>query len=180
MLEPAGAQWCAHFLPSAAVVDLTVEFARKVAAFIGRLTDAGCTVSIADTYRPPQRAYLMHWCCMIGGAGQDPAAVPAMPGVDIDWTCGGDRVKAKAAAQAMMAGYQIKFPAALASRHTQRRAIDMTIKVPAGATILDCDGHPHHFDAACLGTDPRVVAIGKTFGVMKLANDAPHWSDDGH
>jgi len=60
-----------------------------VHAFISQLQKAGASVSIADTYRPPERAWLMHWCCMIGGSGQDPAAVPAMAGVEIDWTCGG-------------------------------------------------------------------------------------------
>jgi hypothetical protein len=122
----------------------------------------------------------MHWCGMIAGSGQDPHAVPPMPGVPIDWTNGNNLAAAKVAAQAMMAGYQIRFPAALASRHTQRRAIDMTIHIPAGAMIVDNHGKSYHFAAACTGEDPRVVAIGATFSVIKLATDPPHWSDDGH
>ena len=65
---------------------LLPEFAERAKAFISALTRAGASVSIADTYRPPQRAYLMHWCCMVGGSGQDPHSVPPMPGVAIDWT----------------------------------------------------------------------------------------------
>ena len=30
------------------------------------------------------------------------------------------------------------------------------------------------------GMNPRLHAVGKTYGVMKLASDPPHWSDDGH
>jgi len=80
----------------------------------------------------------------------------------------------------MMQGYGISYPAALVSRHTQRRAIDMTIWIPPGAHIKARDGSVVIFQQACTGTDPRVAAIGKTYGVIKLASDPPHWSDDGH
>jgi D-alanyl-D-alanine dipeptidase len=179
-MEISGPAWCAMFPTSESLEDLCPAFRSDVAGFIGALRAGGASVSIAATYRPPQRAYLMHWACMIGTGGQDPAAIPVMPGVEIDWTHGGDRVSAKAAAKAMMAGYNIAFPAALVSRHTQRRAIDMTIHVPAGATIIPHLGLPVRFAESCDGMDPRLHAIGKTFGVIKLVSDRPHWSDDGH
>jgi hypothetical protein len=100
----------------------------------------------------------MHWCCLIADSGQDPAAVPAMAGVEIDWTHDGDVVAARTAARAMKAAYGIAYPAALVSRHTQRRAIDMTIH----------------------NAPDDVVALGASFGVHKLLTDPPHWSDDGH
>jgi hypothetical protein len=180
MSEPAGPKWCARFPTSAILDTLTPEFYRKASAFVAALRQGGATVTINATYRPPERAYLMHWACMIGGGGQDPEVVPAMAGVAIDWTCGGDRAMAKAAARAMMAGYEIAFPAALASRHTQRRAVDMTIWIPGGARIKARDGSEVLFAQTCDGTDARVVAIGKGYAVLKLASDPPHWSDDGH
>ena len=69
----------------------------------------------------------MHWCCMVGNSGQDPHSVPPMNGVNIDWAHGGEVLAAREAAKKMMVAYQIAFPAALTSRHTQRCAIDITI-----------------------------------------------------
>jgi hypothetical protein len=95
---------------------------------------------------------------MIADSGQTPDMVPPMEGVNIDWTHGGQLHQATAAAMAMKKAYNIAYPAALVSRHTQRRAIDMTITNPP----------------------PNVVLLGASFGVKKLLSDAPHWSDDGH
>lgn len=180
MSEPAGAQWCARFAPSKSLDDLLPDFADRVRAFLSALSRAGATVSIADTYRPTQRAYLMHWCCMVGGSGQDPHAVPPMAGVNIDWTCGGI-AQARAAARAMMTGYAIQFPAALESRHTQRRAIDMTIGWNGPLTIRDFNGQSHVIaNGPRDGSNPQLIQVGASFGVIKLVSDPPHWSDDGH
>jgi hypothetical protein len=178
--QPSGAAWCQRFPTSTSLEDLIQPFQGNVEAFIAAIKAARGHVSIAATYRPPERAYLMHWACMIGQGGQDPQAVPAMAGVDIDWTHGGDRAAAKKAAQEMMAGYQIKYPAALVSRHTQRRAIDMGISLQAGAIVKAKNGSEIHIARDCNGTDPVVVSIGQSYGVIKLVSDPPHWSDDGH
>jgi D-alanyl-D-alanine dipeptidase len=161
--------------------DLQPDFADKVRAFLSQLTKAGATVSIADTFRPPQRAYLMHWCCMVGGSGQDPRSVAAMPGVNIDWSHGDQIPAAREAARQMMAGYQIQFPAALESRHTQGRAIDMTISWNGTLNIQDFNGQMHAITSQPRnGSNPDLIKVGATFGVMKLVSDPPHWSDDGH
>ena len=181
MAEHAGAQWCARFPSSTSLDDLTPEFGDKVRAFLSALSRAGARVSIADTWRPPQRAYLMHWCCMVGGSGQDPHAVPPMPGVTIDWSCGGSIAGARDAARAMMADYAIQFPAALESRHTQRRAIDMTIGWTGTLAIRDFNGNMHTIASGPRdGSNPDLIRVGASFGVIKLASDPPHWSDDGH
>jgi hypothetical protein len=81
----------------------------------------------------------------------------------------------------MTAKYQIRFPAALVSRHTQRRAIDMTIGWKGDLTVLDFDGASHRIAGGPRnGSNPALVAVGRTFGVVKLRSDPPHWSDDGH
>ena len=189
MPQPSGPAWVAQFPGSKSVDDLLPAFRDKVRAFISKLSDAGATVSIGATYRPPERAYLMHWCCQIAGyknkAGKA-VVVPAsaatpMPGVDIDWTHGGSAAAAKTAAAQMVAGYAIRYPAALVSRHTQRRAIDMTIAWQGTLSITDFAGTTRVIATAPRnGSNPALVAVGKTFGVIKLMSDPPHWSDDGH
>jgi hypothetical protein len=80
-----------------------------------------------------------------------------------------------------MAKYEIQFPAALVSRHTQRRAIDMTIGWQGTLKITDFDGVAHSIASSPRdGSNPELIAVGKTFGVIKLPSDPPHWSDDGH
>ena len=180
MSEQSGAQWCTRFPTSAFIDDLVDPFRTAVHRFVDALRAGGATVTISATYRPPERAYLMHWCCMIADTGQDPATVPPMAGVDIDWTHGGDIEDARDAAMDMKMAYRIRFPAALHSRHTQRLAIDMAIAVPAGSVILDATGARHNIDTPATGPDPRIVAIGVTYSVIKLRTDPPHWSSDGH
>ena len=71
MSEPSGPQWCPRFPTSASLDDLLPDFGDATKAFISAMKKGGATVSVAATYRPAERAYLMHWCCMIGGSGQD-------------------------------------------------------------------------------------------------------------
>lgn len=180
MAENSGPLWCARFPCTTTLDDLLPEFGDACRAFISQIKKGGATVSIATTYRPPERAYLMHFCCMIGNSGQDPYAVPPMKGVNIDWTHGGATLQAREAARKMMAKYQIAFPAALTSRHTQRRAIDMTIAWKGNLKITDFKGQAHVISSGPRnGSNPQLVAVGKTFGVIKLMSDPPHWSDDG-
>ncbi len=181
MAEESGPQWCALYPASTSLDDLLPDFGDKVRAFLSQLTKAGATVTIADTYRPPERAYLMHWCCMVGSSGQDPDNVTAMPGVNIDWAHGGAIPVARDAAREMMSGYDIQFPAALESRHTQRRAVDMTISWNGTLNIQDFNGQMHSIGSGPRdGSNPELIAVGATFGVIKLVSDPPHWSDDGH
>ena len=181
MAEVSGPRWCARFPTSNKLEDLTPTFGDSCRAFISAMRKGGATISIAATWRPAERAYLMHWCCMIGGSGQDPARAPAMKGVNIDWKHGGSIQKAREAARGMMAGYQIKFPAALVSRHTQRRAIDMTISWTGTLKIRDFHGEMQSIATGPRnGANPKLIAVGAGFGVIKLPSDPPHWSDDGH
>jgi type VI secretion system secreted protein VgrG len=56
-----------------------------------------------------------------------------------------------------------------------QRAIDMTISGFKGKTVLDANGKSVEIDGK-----NALHALGRTFGVIKLITDAPHWSDDGH
>jgi hypothetical protein len=170
MAEPSGPQWCGRFPASQSLDDLLPDFGDKVRAFLSRLQKAGATVTIADTYRPPERAYLMHWCCMVGGSGQDPEAVSPMDGVNIDWGHGGAVPVARDAAQQMMTGYDIQFPAALESRHTQRRAVDMTISWNGTLAITDFNGQSHATGLTTATSSAVLLASG---GVASSLMDFP-------
>ena len=179
MTEPSGAAWCSRYPTSVSLDDLAPAFGAKVKSFITAIKGGGGEVGITCTLRPKQRAYLMHFCCKIA-EGLDPSEVPALAGVDIDWTQDGNDEAAVAAARAMKAAYGIVYPAALDSRHTDGLAIDMQIVVHQGANIRDAKGDNYRFDGPADGRDPRVVEIGATYGVIKLLSDPPHWSVDGH
>ncbi len=85
MSEPSGPQWCARFPGSASPNDLVPDFRDRVQAFLSVLKNAHADVRISATFRPPERAWLMHWCWRIANEGFDPATVPAMAGIAIAW-----------------------------------------------------------------------------------------------
>lgn len=181
MAEFSGPQWCARFPGSKSLEDLDPAWRGKARAFVSAMERGGAVVSIEATLRPRERAYLMHWCWMIANLSQAPAAVPPIAGVGIDWTHGGDGKAARAAAAAMVDKYDLQVLPSLTSRHTAGRAVDMSITWSGRLSIRDYDGNVHYiltrpFD----GTNPELVKVGASFGVVKLANDRPHWSDDGH
>jgi len=179
MTERSGAQWCARFPTSTSVADLREPFRTAVSHFLAALKNAGASYQIAATYRPPERAYLMHWAWLIAN-GTLPGAVPACAGVDIDWTHGGDVAAARAAARAMVAAYSIRYEPSLTSHHCERRAIDMTVTWDGTLNIRNAHG-----TLLAIASSPRsgdnhdLQAIAREFGVIKLVSDPPHWSDDG-
>jgi hypothetical protein len=186
MSELSGVAWCSRFPGSSSTADLTAAFKNAAELFIGALRTAGATVAVTATYRPPERAYLMHHAWRISKQDVDPTTVPSMAGVDINWVHVDamgvpDRAKSKAAALAMVNGYGMVFIAALTSRHTEKRAVDMTISWAGTLKIKNKNG-----ETVSISTTPRdgmntdLHAVGATYGVVKLLSDPPHWSDDGH
>ncbi len=183
-MEPSGSEWVKRFPGSTSLDDLLPDFRARVRAFLLALKDGGANIRISATYRPPERAWLMHWSWLIA-AGTDPAKVPHLKTVDIAWlhTNGPapDIAASHAAAKAMVARYGIKYPPALASRHTQRRAVDMTIFWTGVLSIRDVGGTRRMIASGPRnGLNRGLIEIGKSFGVTKLLSDPPHWSDDGH
>jgi predicted chitinase len=177
--EKSGPQWVTRFPTSRSIDDLAQPFSSNVAAFTGAMRAAGATARIAATYRPKERAYLMHWAWDIAKLGVDPADVPAMAGVDIDWVHASLN-QSKSAARAMVTAYGIVSRPSLNSRHTERRAIDMTISWQGDLTIARSSG-----SQLTINTQPRnggndqLRQVGREYGVIKLPSDPPHWSDDG-
>jgi len=185
MAEFSGPQWCARYPGSMSVADLTPDFRDVVRAFISQMEDGGAAVRVSATYRPPERAYLMHWCWMIAREGFPPGNVPMRPDVPVIWvhqsaSGASDLGASRAAAAAMVEGYALKVEPSLTTLHTQRRAIDMSIEWTGDLTITDFNGQRHTITSTPRsGMNPDLIAIGATFGVIKLLSDPPHWSDNG-
>jgi hypothetical protein len=184
--ELSGKAWVAKFPTSTSVSDLESDFKSKVEEFQKALTDAGASQTIEATKRPKERAYLMHWSWKIVKDGQDPQAVPAMTGVDIEWWHG-DLANSKAGAEEMVNGYGIQnlgVAPALNSRHIEGKAIDLAVTWNGNLKIKQKDG-----SEKTISTTPRtsenadLIAIGKTYGLIHFdppAKDKNHWSTDGH
>ena len=171
--QRSGAQWVNQFPTSRSIDSLTPAFRAGVQGFTQAIRDAGGRVSIAATYRPPERAYLMHYAWKVANGSINPSAVPAHPNVNIQWDHGNER-ESRAAARAMVNAYGMAHSAALQSNHTNRTAIDMNVTGMIGKTMNDARGN-----AVRISSQADLHAVGATYGVHKLASDPPHWSANG-
>jgi hypothetical protein len=183
----SGSQWVSQFQTSTSIEDLTDPFRGDVRRFVAALRQAQASVVISDTLRRPERAYLMHFAFAIARETLDPNAVPLMAGVDIQWAHPDaqgqpDLAASRSAAEQMVQGYGIVFKPALTSRHTEGKAIDMTITWLNNLVIADGTG-----TTVTISSSPRDGAgnadlhqVGSSYGLIKLLSDPPHWSSDGH
>ena len=167
---------------------LSPSFGVKVQNFIGALQAAGIQPEIKATYRPPERAYLMHWAWRIVKQDLDASQIPAYPGVDINWNYGSAALS-KQAAQEMLTfldiGANLKTAPALESRHTEGLAIDMQISWSGKKVITNASGKnvkiKNAFGSAVL--NKKLIKLAATYGVMHFvpaASDTTHWSSDGN
>jgi hypothetical protein len=182
----SGQTWVSKFPNSRNPDDLVEPFRGAVRNFLAALKEAGAIVTIADTLRKPERAYLMHFAFAIARNGVDPATVPAKAGVDIQWVHPGSpgvssAVASKAAAEEIVLAYGIAFKPALNSRHTEGRAIDMSIAWIGDLVITKADSSSVTITSAPRsGDNGSLQQVGASYGVVKLVTDPPHWSVDGH
>jgi hypothetical protein len=190
--EPSGRAWVGRFPTSASVADCAEPFRANLTAFIAAMGAAGASVSIAATLRPPQRAYLMHWCWSIVKQKTDPRSIPLLDGVAIAWAHldgqgNYDPIASLAAAHEMVEAYgmqALNVAPALQSNHISGTAVDMAISWPGTLSIARRDGQVVRIDSQPrTGMNPDLKAVGATYGVLKFvggASDMPHWSADGH
>ena len=183
----SGELWVSKFPNSTDTDDLADPFKANAKKFIAALEAAGAAVSVNATLRPKERAFLMHWSFRIAKEGFDPEKVPEMAGVDIDWvhkdSKGNKSLDAsKLAASQMVDGYDIAFRPALESRHSEGKAIDMDISwSSAELKIKDVAGNDVTIKLGAKdGSNTELQKVGKTYSVIKLVSDPPHWSSDGH
>jgi hypothetical protein len=133
----------------------------------------------------------MHWSWLIVKRNLDPALVPAMDGVAINWMHEDvegnySRQLSLAAARAMVEGFGIQrlgVAPALQSRHTLGRGIDMNIRWSGELTVPDADGNiVHIMTSPRSGLNVQLRRVGESYGVIKYnraGRDDPHWSDNG-
>jgi hypothetical protein len=198
--ELSGPSWVSRFPGSDLVSDLSGSFRQHVTDFISAMQLAGITVTVINTLRRPEQAYLMHYSWLIAKGQIDPAAVPPFapgPGrgpVSICWQhtdpSGAEDLAASAvAAKGMVRGYHISpglaVAPALDSLHTEGLAIDMTTTWSnARITIVDGTGHPVTISTTSHnGLNSGLIAVGATYGVIHYLNaaaDPTHWSANGH
>ena len=190
--EPSGRSWVGRFPTTTSVADCAQPFRANLADFIAALAAAGASVHIAATLRPPQRAYLMHWCWSVVKQRTDPRAIPPLEGVGIAWAHldaqgGYDPLASLAAAQDMVEAYgmqALNVAPALQSNHISGTAVDMAISWSGTLSIARRDGTVVHIDGPPrTGMNPDLKAVGASYGVLKFvggASDMPHWSADGH
>lgn len=176
----SGPYWVEDFPTSRLITDLASPFRERVQAFHTALLDAGAQVIIAATYRPRERAYLMHYGARISRFNISAGNVPSMSGVDIDWVHYTNAGSVQAAQQ-MVDAYGIGGnPVALTSRHTQRLAIDWNITWDGILNVRDIRGNMVRVGNPANGASNRSLWwVGRSYGVVKLDRDPPHWSSDG-
>ena len=190
--EPSGRAWVARFPTSASVADCAQPFRDNLTAFIGALVAAGASVNIAATLRPPQRAWLMHWCWSIVKQQTDPRTIAPLDGVAVNWVHvdaqgNFDAIASVAAAEDMVEAYGMQglnVAPALKSNHISGTAVDMAISWNGNLTIRQRDGSAVQITSLPrTGMNPDLKTVGASYGVIKFiggASDMPHWSADGH
>lgn len=170
---------------SQSIDDLVEPFKSNAKAFIKAVEDAGASVEIKTTKRDKKRAYLFHWSWKISLGYCQPADPPVEPGVPIQWDHG-NLAASKQGAKKMVDGFGLAVPPAstnapsLNSRHISGKAIDMYITWAGTINIKKKDGSSM---AVTFMNNPnaniKLHQVGASYGVKKLATDAPHWSDTG-
>jgi hypothetical protein len=175
-----------HAQDSDSVDDLDDTFKANVKAFIKALEDAGAKVEPKNTLRSDKRAYLFHWCWLIGLGKAKAAEATEMKGVDIEWDHG-DEEKSKKGAKDMIDHFGLAVPPqsnvapALDSRHIDGKAIDMDITWKDTIKIKKKDGTEVSVEfKADVNKNTALHDVGASYDVIKLTSDAPHWSTDGH
>lgn len=176
----SGPHWINYFPTSRSISTLASPFRERVQAFQKALIDGGAQTIIAATYRPKQRAYMMHYAAKISRGQISPENVPSMAGVGIEWVHY-LRAGSIQGAELMVDEYGIGGnPVALESMHTQKLAIDWNITWEGTLKIKNGSGRIVQIGAPRNGSSNEALfAVGASYGVYKLDNDPPHWSSNG-
>jgi len=185
-MELSGKQWVAKFPTSRSLADLDPSFKSRAEEFVAALKAANAVVKISATFRPKERAYLMHYSFRISRESLDPNLVPKLSTVPIEWVHkkanGSIDLNASVnAAEDMVDAYEIIKKPVLKSRHTLGTAVDMTISWTGTLSIKGADGKVVQISSTPRsGQNRDLHNVALTYGVKKLISDPPHWSLDGH
>lgn len=166
---------------SNAISDLDGSFKSKVTDFQKALKAAGVSIKVSSTLRNEKRAAIMHWAFKVAKGKTKPKDVPKIAGVDINFDHGDDKVSiAKAKEMVGPNGFNIKYQPSLTSLHISGKAIDWTLGWSGDLTIKNKKGEDVVIKSSPKdGTNTELHVVGKTYGVIKLVKDKPHWSING-
>jgi hypothetical protein len=170
---------------SKSIDDLANPFRDNVIAFKNALEDAGATIEVTTTRRSDKRAYLFHWSWLIGLGKIKAAEAESKAGVDIEWDHGNADASRRGAKE-MIDGFGLAVPPestnapALKSKHISGTAIDMEIKWKGTINAKNRDGIVVAIAfMQDVNENTLLHQVGASYGVKKLATDAPHWSNTG-
>lgn len=186
--ELSGANWVSRFPAQSTTAYLTPTFRTSVDQFLAALSMSGVHHHITNTFRPRERAYLMHWAHKIYRNNLNPANVPPMDGVNIDWVHS-TLAQSVDAAYDMVLGFDILGLAqntapALNTLHATGQAIDMSVWWTGNVSVAKSDGVLVDINTMPrTGMNAQLKLIGASYGVVKFIGgnaDRPHWSTTGH
>jgi D-alanyl-D-alanine dipeptidase len=178
IMELSGIQWVDQYPTSHSLDDLVSPFKENAKAFYAALIDASASVSIGSTLRPKERAFLMYTAYCIASGVIKPENAPIYPGVDINWTHPSPEASI-AAAKAMVDGYHIVHAPAFPTKHSTGTAMDMTVTWAGTIWVAQANQVKKEISTPADNSNPLLQQVAETYGVVKLASDPPHWSDDG-
>lgn len=186
-LTLSGSEWCAQYPTGTTIAELSNEtFRTAVQAFHDAMVAAATpannlNISIEATQRPAERAHLMHYCLKVAQGTISPASAntkSAAAGIPINWDHG-NLATSKAKAREMANTYDIVYPASLTSLHITGQAIDWYITW-SGSLNIAKQGETQTLNCTGDGVSSGFLhTVGRSYGVRKLAGDAPHWSATG-
>lgn len=150
--------------------------------FLDAVRNAGASTIISATYRPKERACLMHFAWQISHRALRPQGILRFPGVAIEWDHGDDE-KSISAATEMCRGYKLKVKPALESQHSLGFAVDLNIGWAGDLSIANQDKSIEKISTIPrTGMNPDLKVVAATYGVIKFnanGEDPPHWSSTG-
>ncbi len=166
---------------SKAIADLDGSFKSKVIKFQKALKTAGVKIKVSSTLRNKRRAAIMHWAFKVAKGKTKPKDVPKIAGVDINFDHGDDKVSiSKAKEMVGPNGFNIKYQPSLTSLHIAGKAIDWTLSWSGELTIKNAKGEDVVIKSSPKdGANTELHSVGKSYGVIKLLKDKPHWSING-
>jgi hypothetical protein len=179
--------WVNTYTPTSKEIKaLNGSFQTGVIEFKRALETGGATVTVSHTYRSDQAAYLWHWAWKIAKrkcAPKDatPYALPGRPVPEIQWDHGNLNASVRGA-EDMVKGFGLsttsKHAPSLNTRHRKRLAIDMTIRWTGTIRVKKKDGTFVPLNFGPVNANTKLHEVGASYGVKKLLDDDPHWSDN--
>jgi hypothetical protein len=173
----SGSHWVAKFPTSKSLNTLKGNFKTNCIEFVKMLKKNGAIIKINATYRPKERAYLMHFSYKISAGLISPSKVPSEKGVNIIWNHG-NIIKSRKASSLMVSKYNIAYPPARESKHTLGKAIDMSISSLPNSITFEINGEKISKKIGNKTASENEILwdiAKKYYQVIKLPNDPPHW-----